>query len=433
MKQYLSLFFLVLGAIMFSGDAIAQHAVATYRMPIEDCGILISPSQPDDPYYESDGGGMREPNIYKVGNTYYLFYDGAATHAGHRPEDADPENHLWRTHLAKSKDLKHWERLGPKLRCGIDDDPQGMAKGYKDFWSASSAWLYFDKEEKYWYAFYLGADGAAPSGPDIGTPSTYYSSCLAKARTKGLKGIEGEWIQYNRFPGKEKSVLFYKGKNGSYTQGITVPGPVIINPHWKGEKDTVNFKYMMFATCGANIAIVRSNHLDAVQDWDGDPNPEGWRVEKPIVGPLTEAPGGFAGVTESWETKPNDRQNKTAPENANYYYDPISGYHFLFTNQFNQDYTATDCNVVYWTKDIEHWDDRHSAVVVDAKCTRDGWATGAIGFPSVVRVDDKTLLLVYDAIAGDSWGHTSRHIGYGYWKIPEFDENGDPVNPVLNK
>ena len=89
--------------------------------------------------------------------------------------------------------------------------------------------------------------------------------------------------------------------------------------------------------------------------------------------------------------------------------------------------------MVYWTKDIEHWDDRHSAVVVDAKCTRDGWATGAIGFPSVVRVDDKTLLLVYDAIAGDSWGHTSRHIGYGYWKIPEFDENGDPVNPVLNK
>ena len=137
MKQYLSLFFYSVGVILFSHDAVAQHAVAAYRMPIEDCGILISPSQPGDPYYESDGGGMREPNIYKVGNTYYLFYDGAATHAGHRPEDADPENHLWRTHLAKSKDLKHWERLGYKLRCGIDDDPQGAEKGYKDFWSAS--------------------------------------------------------------------------------------------------------------------------------------------------------------------------------------------------------------------------------------------------------------------------------------------------------
>lgn len=411
----------------------AQHAVATYRLPIEDRGVLIAPSLPGDPYYEWDGGGMREPNIYKVGDTYYLFYDGAAAHEGHRPEDTDVENHLWRTCAAKSKDLKHWERLGPKLRCAIDDDPRGADKGYKDFWSASSAWLYFDKDEKYWYAFYLGADGASPSGADIGTPSVYYSSCLAKARTKGLKGIEGEWEQYNRRPGEEKSVLFYKGRNGGYTQGITVPGPVVVNPRWQGKKDTVNLKYMMFATCGANIAIVRTDDLSAVQDWDGEPNPKGWRIDKPVLGPLTDEPCGFAGVPESWETKPNDRQNKTAPENANYYYDPVSGYHFLFTNQFNQDYTVTDCNVVYWTKDIEHWDDRHSAVVVDGRCTKDGWATGSIGFPSVVRVDDETLLLVYDAIAGDWFRHTPRHIGYGYWKIPKFDEEGNPIGAELNK
>ena len=78
-------------------------------------------------------------------------------------------------------------------------------------------------------------------------------------------------------------------------------------------------------------------------------------------------------------------------------------------------------------------DDRNSAVVVDAKCTKDGWATGAIGFPSVLRVDDETLLLVYDAIKGNSIGHTPRHIGYGYWKIPKFDETGKPVSAVLNK
>lgn len=133
-----------------------QHAVATYRMPIDDRGILISPSEPGERYYESDGRGMREPNIYKVGDTYYLFYDGAATHEGHQPGDTDAENHLWRTHLAKSKDLKNWERLGPKLKCGVDDDPQGAEKGYKDFWSASSAWLYYDRDTKYWYAYYLG-------------------------------------------------------------------------------------------------------------------------------------------------------------------------------------------------------------------------------------------------------------------------------------
>lgn len=88
---------------------------------------------------------------------------------------------------------------------------------------------------------------------------------------------------------------------------------------------------------------------------------------------------------------------------------------------------------MYWTKDVDHWDDRNSAVVVDAKCTKDGWATGAIGFPSVLRVDDETLLLVYDAIKGNSIGHTPRHIGYGYWKIPKFDETGKPVSAVLNK
>ena len=109
-------FLLFVWALM-PGVSFGQHAVATYRMPIDDRGILISPSEPGERYYESDGRGMREPNIYKVGDTYYLFYDGAATHEGHQPGDTDAENHLWRTHLAKSKDLKNWERLGPKLKA----------------------------------------------------------------------------------------------------------------------------------------------------------------------------------------------------------------------------------------------------------------------------------------------------------------------------
>ena len=95
-------FLLFVWALM-PGVSFGQHAVATYRMPIDDRGILISPSEPGERYYESDGRGMREPNIYKVGDTYYLFYDGAATHEGHQPGDTDAENHLWRTHLAKAR------------------------------------------------------------------------------------------------------------------------------------------------------------------------------------------------------------------------------------------------------------------------------------------------------------------------------------------
>lgn len=426
----------ILIVVLFAGSALrgaAQHAVATYRMPGDDQGILLSPSLPGEPYYETDGGGIREPNIYKVGDTYYLFYDGAATHEGHQPGDTDPENHLWRTHLAKSNDLKHWKKLGPKLTCAYDVDPDGADKGYKDFWSASSAWLYFCEEQNVWYMYYLGADGAAPAGVDLGTPAVYYSCCVARARTKGPEGIEGEWEIFNRRPGREKSVAFYKGADGRFPQGITVPGPVIVNPKWKGDGDKKNRKYMMFATCGANIAIVRSDDPAAVQSWDGPANPEGWQVDKPILGPFSKVPSGLAGVPESWETKPNDRLDKTAPENANYYYDSASGYHFLFTNQFNQTYNATDCNVVYWSRDVENWDDDCSAVVVDGRCTKDDWATGAIGFPSVVPLDGQTLLLVYDAQKGNSIMHTGRHIGYSVWKIPELDESGKPLSPVYNE
>lgn len=90
-----------------------QHAVATYRMPIDDRGILISPSEPGERYYESDGRGMREPNIYKV-RGYVL---PVLRREPLRTKDTgrairDAENHLWRTHLAKSKDLKNWEAAG---------------------------------------------------------------------------------------------------------------------------------------------------------------------------------------------------------------------------------------------------------------------------------------------------------------------------------
>ena len=217
------------------GVSSGQHAVATYRMPIDDRGILISPSEPGERYYESDGRGMREPNIYKVGDTYYLFYDGAATHEGHQPGDTDAENHLWRTHLAKSKDLKNWERLGPKLKCGVDDDPQGAEKGYKDFWAHR-------------------AHGSITTGTrSIGTPTTWGRTGRpdrGRRRDAGRLLFELSGESRNQRPernrrrmetnqqgtGKEKSVLFYKGTNGSFPQGITVPGPVIVNPKWQGKK-----------------------------------------------------------------------------------------------------------------------------------------------------------------------------------------------------
>jgi hypothetical protein len=123
-----------------------------------------------------------------------------------------------------------------------------------------------------------------------------------------------------------------------------------------------------------------------------------------------------------------DATGKTAPENATIIYDEYTGWYYLFTNQFAMDYTHTDCNIVYWTKDPNQWDPAHCAVVTDQKNNKDDWATGAIGMPSVVRVDKDTVAIIYDAQEGDSLAHVGRKLGLAYWKLPRLAEDGTPLD-----
>ena len=372
---------------------------ATYYMPAEDQGVMLEPGKPGEPYYEYDGGGIREGIVTKVGDTYYLFYDGAATHTGACSKN-DPERHLWRACLAKSTDLIHWEKLGPRLFCGYDFDPTSSPDVYKDFYSASSPWAYFNEDDNHWYLFYLGAEGAAPSGGDVGTPATYYSTLIAKAKTPGLAGIEGEYEQYNQKEGQEKAVVLWE------KPATVSPGSVIENPRWTGEGDKVNMRYMMFVTRGDQVWIARSNDLDAVHDWDKPAGANGWVLDKQAL----------------------DTTKKTAPENATVFYDENTGWYYLFTNQFSMEYNHTDCNIVYWTKDPNEWNPEHCAVVTDNKTTKDNWATGAIGMPSVVRVDDETVAIIYDAQEGSSITHVGRKLGLAYWKLPRLSEDGTPLD-----
>lgn len=378
----------------------AAHGVPAYRLEAIDQGPVFAPSNIGDPYFQFDGNGVREANIFKVENTYYLFYDGAAQHEGACPEN-DPEKHLWRACLAKSTNLLDWTKLGPRLMCGYDEHPESNPTEYKDFWSASSPWVYFNQEDNYWYMFYLGAIGAAPSGGDVGTPATDYNTCVAKAQTQGIYGIEGNWDKVNNQPGKSKAVAFYKSTN-AYPIGTTSPGPVIQNPLWQGASDIINKRYMMFFTSGATIGIARTNDLSATQNYDEPANPNGWNVDKMILG------------------------HSTAPENANCYYDENTGWYYLFTNELSQDYTYADMCAVYWSKDPNNWNEANSAVILDKNNTKDGWATGAIGMPSVVKIDDTTLAVMYDASVGSLRNHTDRQIGLAYWTLPELDENGVP-------
>ncbi len=57
----------------------------------------------------------------------------------------------------------------------------------------------------------------------------------------------------------------------------------------------------------------------------------------------------------------------------------------------------TDAVWVYWSKDLNRWDAKNKAVVLDGKnCT---WSKKCLGMPSLVRVG-KRLAIFYDAPGG---------------------------------
>jgi hypothetical protein len=124
-----------------------------------------------------------------------------------------------------------------------------------------------------------------------------------------------------------------------------------------------------------------------------------------------------------------DPQYLTPPEddneNSSLYYEPSNGYYFLFLNHIRypqRDYT--DAAVVYWTKDLDHWDQNNKAIVIDASVS--SWAKGAIGMPTVVKVDSSKLAVFYDGCVGTGTGHLGRSIGLTYVDLPL-------QPPILNK
>jgi len=90
---------------------------------------------------------------------------------------------------------------------------------------------------------------------------------------------------------------------------------------------------------------------------------------------------------------------------------------FLFTNHIGLDGRGeyTDSVWVYWSEDLDHWDARHKAVVLDRKnCA---WSRSCIGLPSVVK-SGKRLAILYDAPGGDSVSHMGRDVGLAWLALP---------------
>lgn len=268
----------------------------------------------------------------------------------------------WQACLAESKDLKTWVKKGSILTLG--DSTKG------DYKSASAPWVI--KEKNTWHMFYLGTPNTTSAPERI--PSFPYLTMKAKSNS-----LKGPWI-------KQYDVTPLTLKKNSYYAVTASPGFIVKNKN----------EYLMFFSgatqegAGYNIAkrtlgIARTKNLDSA-----------WRIdEKPIV-PLQEQ-----------------------VENSTLYYEPANKHWFLFTNHIGIDpkdsVEYTDAVWVYWSKDLNKWDAKNKAIVLDSSnCS---WSKGAIGMPTVIKVGNK-LALLYDAFEGYSNWHMKRNIGLAWLQVP---------------
>ena len=230
--------------------------------------------------------------------------------------------------------------------------------GEPDSATASSPWVIFDGQE--WHMFYVASPNAGP--PPARVPSFPYLTM--KARSKSLAG---PWV-------KQPDVVPFRTKPGTYYQETASPGYIVK----QGDEYLMFFSAAMKRTLG----IARTKDLNG--PWAIDP--------EPIVSAEEQI------------------------ENSSLYFEPSNKTWFLFTNHIGLDRDEyTDAIWVYWSQDLNRWDARNKAVVLDGQnCT---WSKKCIGMPSVIQVG-RRLAVFYDAPGGDSTSHMRRDIGLAWLELP---------------
>lgn len=262
----------------------------------------------------------------------------------------------WLACLATSKDLKTWEKKGPILDFG--------KPGENDCAAACSPWVYFDGKE--WNMYYLGTSHASPAPNFI--PLFPYLTLKAKSPS-----LAEQWT-------KQTEVVPFSCKPNTYYDVTASPGHIVK----QGDE------YLMFFSASGDdqrgthrtISIARTKDLNG--SWTIDP--------QPIV--------------------PAEEQI----ENSSLYFEKSIKTWFLFTNHIGLEKVEyTDAIWVYWSKDLNKWDAKNKAVVLDNQnCI---WSKKCIGMPSVVRVG-KRLAVFYDAPGGKSTSHMKRDIGLAWLDLP---------------
>ncbi|MFA6239583.1 MAG: hypothetical protein WC655_01565 [Candidatus Hydrogenedentales bacterium] len=230
--------------------------------------------------------------------------------------------------------------------------------GEMDSKAACSPWVIREGNE--WHMFYVASPNTS-APPDL-VPSFPYLTMKAKASS-----LAGPWI-------KQPEVIPFRTKEGTYYQETASPGHIVK----QGDK------YLMFfsASMKRTLGIARTKDLNG--PWEIDP--------QPIVSPEEQI------------------------ENSSLYFEPANKTWFLFTNHIGlEKFEYTDEVWVYWSQDLNRWNAKNKAVVLDsANCT---WSKKCIGMPSVIHVGNR-LAVFYDAPGGDSVSHMRRDIGLAWLELP---------------
>ncbi len=266
----------------------------------------------------------------------------------------------WLGCLAVSTDLNRWVKHGPILDLG--------APGADDSASASYPTTFFSAGR--WHMFYLGTPNTS-GAPEL-VPSFPYLTLKADAPSP-----RGPWT-------KRRAVVPFRTVPHTFYDTTASPGHIV--PH-RGE-------FLMFFSASTDRPTLRTIGLARTKDLDGP-----WQIEaRPIV-PATEQ-----------------------IENTSLYFESETGTWWLFTNHVGvrDGLEYTDAIWVYWTKDLEHWDPAHKAVVLDSQNCQ--WSPHIIGVPSVVKVGRK-LALFYDGngeakLPQGVASHMRRDVGLAWLDLP---------------
>ena len=265
----------------------------------------------------------------------------------------------WLACLATSKDLTHWTKRGPVLRLGAPERPDSK--------SASAPWVYRDGDT--WHMFYMGTPHTSP--PPDRVPSFPYLTLKARSSSP-----EGPWE-------KQYDVVPFTPVEGTYYTITASPGFIVKS----GGEFLQFFSASIF---DERHDTKRTLGIARTKDLNGS-----WRLDPSPIVPLAEQ-----------------------IENSSLYFEKENGTWFLFTNHIGLDENSveyTDAIWVYWSNDLNVWNVKDKAIVLDPQnCT---WARGTIGMPSVVVVGTH-LALLYDGKEGAGTSHMGRDIGLAWIDLP---------------